>query len=56
MSTRQLLFLIGTVTVLSAGLAWWLQRFELDSLHSEINDFLKKHDNFRKWEAEQNGD
>lgn len=53
MTTRQLLILVAAVTLLSAGLAWWLQRYELSGLHSEIKGYLAKHDAFRAWEDAQ---
>ncbi len=52
-TTKQLLVLIAAISVLSAGLAWWLQKFELTGLHTEVREYLDKQDRFRKWEAEQ---
>jgi hypothetical protein len=55
-TTRQLLFLVGAVTVLSAGLAWWLQRFELNAFHADVKRYLENFDRFRAWEAEHGGE
>lgn len=54
MTTRQFVLFVAIVSALSAGIAWWLQRFELDSLHKEISNYMDKHERFRLWE-EQNG-
>ncbi len=52
-TTRQLIFMVAAISVFSAGLAWWLQRFELTDLHAEVRDYLRKQDRFKQWEAEQ---
>lgn len=53
MSNKQFVLFVALVAVLSAGLAWWMQRFELDGLHKEISTYMDKHERFRLWE-EQN--
>ena len=55
MTTRQLFVMIATVSVLAAGLAWWLQRFELNQLHTDMQDYLGKIDKLNKWEEEHGG-
>lgn len=55
MSTRQLIVFIAAVSVLAAGLAWWLQRFELDSLHADVRKYLANIDKFKAWEADNGG-
>ncbi len=52
MTTRQFALFVLAVSVLSAGLAWWLQRFELAGLHGEVRDYLRKQDSFKQWETE----
>jgi hypothetical protein len=51
-TTRQLTVLIAAITILSAGLAWWLQRYELQALHGEVRDYLRKQDQFKQWQAD----
>ena len=55
MSTKQLIALIICISVLAGGLAWWLQRFEMQNLHAEIGAYLSKFDEFRQWEAGKGG-
>ena len=44
---------IAAIAICAAGLSWWMQRFELTALHSEIKDYLGKYDKFKEWEAGQ---
>ena len=53
MSTRQLIVVVALISLLAAGLSWWMQRFELSALHSEIKDYLSKNQAFKDWEAGQ---
>lgn len=39
--------------VTAAALVWWLERFQVDKLHSEVHDYLEKYDEFRQWLAQQ---
>ena len=55
MSIRQMILLIVCISILAGGLAWWLQRFEMQNLHSEIGAYLSKLDEFRAWEAGRGG-
>lgn len=36
--------------LIAAGVVWYLERFELNRLHGEINDYLSKRDAFTEWE------
>lgn len=53
MSGRQLAILVLSMSVLAAGLAWGLQRLEVQSFHDKVLRYLEQHDRFRAWEAEQ---
>ena len=53
MTTRQLIVVVALISILAAGLSWWMQRFELTALHTEIKDYLGKVDKFKAWEAGQ---
>lgn len=40
----------GLVLGLTAALVvWWLERFEVDRLHTEVHGYLKNYDEFREW-------
>jgi hypothetical protein len=47
--------MVGAVTVLTLGLAWFLERFQTEALMGEIRGYLGKVDNFRQWEREHGG-
>lgn len=55
MNTRQLIVIVCACTLLTLGLAWFLERFQADAFHAEIRDYMTKWDRFRLWEAEQGG-
>ncbi len=47
-----MIVVIASIAIVAAGLSWWMQRFELESLHTEIKDYLHKYDKFRQYEEE----
>lgn len=48
---------IGLVLGLMAGaVVWYLERFEVGRLHTEIREYLGHHDAFLRWQEEQHGD
>jgi hypothetical protein len=51
-SSRQLLVLVGAVTVLTLSLAWFLERFQSEAFHAEVRDYMGKWEAFKTWEAE----
>lgn len=38
--------IFGTV---AAALVWYLERFEMNRLHGEVNEYLSKRDQFSAW-------
>lgn len=53
MSTRQLIVAIAAITLLTAALVWFFERFEVARLHTEVATYLDKIDKFKAWEANQ---
>lgn len=49
MTTKQVLLLAGVIVVGCAALVWALERFEVAKLHTEMRDYLSKHDRFDEW-------
>lgn len=44
--------MFGVIFGLVAALVvWYLERFELNKLHGEINNYLSKRDAFTEWES-----
>ncbi len=41
--------------VVAAVVVWWLERFELAKLHTEVADYLGSYERFKLWEREHGG-
>lgn len=55
MSWRQAFAFALIMGLVAAGAVWFLERFEVAKLHSEIGEHLAKYDRFRVWEREHGG-
>ncbi len=42
--------------LVAAAVVWYLERFQSIKLHEEVNDYLRRYDRFKLWEAEHSGD
>ena len=40
--------------LVAAAVVWYLERFQVGRLHDEVNDYLRRYDRFKLWEAEHN--
>lgn len=48
---------VGLVLGLVAGcVVWWLERFEVEKMHSQFREYLDRYDRFKEWEASHGGD
>lgn len=49
MSNRQIIIAGVALGFTAALVVWWLERFEVDRLHGEVQGYLKNYDEFRDW-------
>lgn len=47
------ILLAGVALGITAGaVVWFLERFEIEKLHHEVNEYLDRQDQFRAWLAD----
>lgn len=55
MTWKQTLTFALVLGFTAAAVVWYLERFEVAKLHTELSEYLANHDRFKKWEADQHG-
>lgn len=50
---KRTLIMGATLGVVAAVVVWWLERYQADLLTRKFQDYLRKHDDFRKYVGDE---
>lgn len=53
MNLKQALIVAIVFGVVAAGIVWWLERFEINKFHGEVQDYMKNQNAFQQWLQDQ---
>lgn len=49
MTLKQALIIAVVFGLVAAVVVWWLERFEINKFHGEVQDYLQNQGAFRQW-------
>lgn len=49
MTLKQALIIAVVFGLVAAAVVWWLERFEINKFHGEVQDYLQNQGAFRQW-------
>lgn len=49
MTIKQALIIAVVFGLVAAIVVWWLERFEINKFHGEVQDYLQNQGAFRQW-------
>jgi len=49
MTLKQALIIAIVFGLVAAAVVWWLERFEINKFHGEVQDYLQNQGAFRQW-------
>lgn len=58
LTIKQALIIAVVFGIVAAAVVWWLERFEINKFHGEVQDYLRNQGAFHQWlqERGQNGE